>query len=333
VSTRRTVLTALALTGIQSTVRSATPASGTTRRIGLLSGAPLSEVVEFERAFLPLMKGLGWMPGQNLFIERAVSDAKLERLTALANELAHKRVDVIVTGGGPTTLAAARATRTVPIVFSSVIWPIEQGLIDSYERPGRNVTGPVFTSFDVINKRLQLLRETAPDVRRLAWVWPRNFLFAETLSGDRMNAIPVLEAAAKGLGFEPRFHALDGEQSMEEVFKDIVAWPAQAITAAVFGEKAVRQIADFALRQRLPSVFPSRGAVDAGGLLSYGAWDLRADSRLAGYVDRILRGARPSELPVELPSRFALVINMRTAKTLGLFVPKSLLLRSDEVIE
>lgn len=325
--TRRDVLLALALQCAAWPAAAQAPNSGTPKRVGILLGESPEDWLDYERGFLAAMREQGWANDKNLVIERAYADGKLERLAALADGLVRSRVDVIVTGGSPATMAAARATRVIPIVFIAPLpWVVEQGLIESYAHPGHNVTGAVLTDGDVIGKRLQFLRELVPTAKRPAWVWPDVLLSPETLSGGRINLIPVLRETAWKAGFETRFYAVRAGQDIAAVFDEVVNWGAQAVTAFAGGG-----IAELALRHKLPSAFPVRESVDAGGLLSYGA-EGGSDSLLAGrsadYVDRILRGARPAELPVEFPTRYELAINVTTAKALRLSIPQALLLRA-----
>jgi putative ABC transport system substrate-binding protein len=305
---------------------------GGPRRIGILQLADPRQTLEDDRTFWIAMTKLGWILDDNIVVERAYANGNEERLAGLAQELISKRVEVILTLGQAAPVAAARATRTTPIVFLGVLWPIEQGLIDSFARPGRNVTGIAsYTGIEVTNKRLEFLREIVPAAKRLSWVWPSGLLALETVAGDRVNMVPVVEAAAKKVGFESKFHPIRGERNLESVFSDIAAWRAQAIMSAT-----IPGVAELALRHRLPSAFLESENVVAGGLLSYGAADSEWTSlvnRCADYVDRILRGARPGNLAVERPSRYELVINMKTAKALGLTIPQSLLLRANAVIE
>jgi putative ABC transport system substrate-binding protein len=279
---------------------------------------------------------LGWNEGENLVIERAYADLDAGRLAGLVAELIRKRVDVILTNGSDATLAAARATKTIPIVFFNVVWPVEQGLIQSFARPGGNLTGAAwYTGVEVTNKRLEFLREIAPAARRLSWIWPPTF--TETVAGGRYDMVSAMQAAAKGLGFEPRFHDVRDMDGVDTALGEIVASRAQSLTVSGQHALAARQkIADFALRHRLPSAFAQPEYVEAGGLLSYAplvAEQFAMFYRSISYVDRVLRGALPADLPVERPSRYELTINLKTAKALGLAIPQSVLLRADRVIE
>ena len=312
--------------------------SGPPRRVGFL-------VLDFEDTKTPIpqragslaLKARGWIEGENLIVERAYADLDVERLAGLADGLVRKGVDVIVAIGPEAALAAARATRSIPIVFFGVVWPVEQGLIDSFARPGRNVTGIAFyTGVEVSNKRLEVLREIAPGAKRLSWLWPPQL--AETVGGDRYDVAPVLEAAGTRLGFETRLHPVRKMADVETALADVLAVRAQAISVAGSAHllAARLRLAEFALRHRLPTASSTVFIVEAGGLLSYApAWAewQTLTSRNYDYVDRILRGAKPADLPVERPSKYELVINLKTAKALGLTIPQSVLLRADRVIE
>lgn len=280
---------------------------------------------------------LGWVEGENLVIERAYAETKSERLAGLAEELIRKRVEVIVTVASPeATVAAARATKSVPIVFiSGVVWPVEQGLIESFARPARNVTGVTFsTGYDVSAKRMELLREIAPAAMRLSWIYPPDI--QETVAGGRFDMTPVYGPIAKSLGFELRNHFVYKSEDIDTAYGDILGWRAHAITVGGSAHiyQARRRIADFANRNRLPSAFLSPDYVEAGGLLSYTS-DFWADvfPRGIAHVDRILRGARPADLPVEQPIKFQLAVNLKTARVLGIRIPQSILLRADRLIE
>ena len=282
------------------------------------------------------LKARGWIDGQNLVIEGAFADFKTERLSALAEELVRKRVDVIWAGTGPAAVAAARATKTIPIVFGAVAWPVETGLIDSFARPGRNVTGvSTYTGMEVSTKRLEFLRAIAPTGTRLSWILDPTL--EVTVDGGRFDIRSLLDPAARSLGYEVRYHYVAKDEDIEAAFADILGWRAQAL--AVAGGAATyaarERIAAFAVRNRLPSAALSPWFVDAGGLLSYNDAGGASVSiaRGAEYVDRIFRGAQPADLPVDRPGTYELVINLKTAKALGLQVPQSVLLRAGRVIE
>lgn len=282
------------------------------------------------------LKSFGWLEGRNLVLETAFADYRSERLPELAEQLARKRVDVMWTVSGESAVAAARATRTIPIVFVAVPWPVETGLIESFARPGRNITGvSSYSGIEVSTKRLEFLKEIAPAVTRLSWILDADM--AATVDGGQFDARPLLDAEARRLGYDVRYHMVGKQADLDAAFAEILQWHAQAIAVAGSATMyaARERIADFALRHRLPSSCASASNVDAGALFSYNsAGDLSSNVKLSvEYVDRIFRGGRPSELPVSRPDRYALVINLRTAKALGLPISQSMRLRADRVIE
>jgi putative ABC transport system substrate-binding protein len=305
--------------------------------LGILT---LASIQDAERFWLPglraKLKSLGWIEGQNLAIESAFADAKAERLAAMAEELVRKRVDVIWAYPDSPAVAAARATRTIPIVFVNVSWPVEQGLIESYGRPGRNVTGvATYSGIGVSAKRLEFLKAVAPTASRLSWILGSSM--EQTVDGVGFDIRPILSQAARSLGYEVRYHFVQKSEDLDAVFADILASRAHALSVA--GNQAIfvarERIAAFALSNRLPTACAPFFLVDAGALLSYNAagGGFAAIPPSLEYVDRILRGARAADLPVEQPSKYELVINLRTAKALGLQVPQTVLLRADRVID
>ena len=282
------------------------------------------------------MRKKGWVLGETIVVERVYANGNRERLGKLAQEMVRKGVDVILAPGPDEVVAAARATRSIPILSVDSYFPIEQGLIDSYARPGRNVTGfAIFSELEMSHKRLEYLREVVPGAKRLAWLSLGGRTFsAETVSGGRYDAIPLRKVAAEALGFEPRFYTLSSSAETEGAFRELIAWRAQAI--AVGGELFEPQhlVPELALCHRLPGAYGFSEHVDAGGLLSYAPLDTPDYDaiRYAEYLDHLLRGATPAELAVEGVDRYELVINMKTANALGLTVPKSLQLRADRII-
>jgi ABC-type uncharacterized transport system substrate-binding protein len=318
-------------------VRAQSNPSAQTKMLGILT---LASTQDAERFWLPglraKLKALGWVKGQNLVIESAFADAKVERLAALAEELVRKRVDVILANPDLPAIAAARATRTIPIVFVNVSWPVEQGLIESYGRPGGNVTGvSTYTGLEVSAKRLEFLKAVAPTATRLSWILGSPT--EQTVDGAGFDVRPVLSQAARSLGYEVRYHFVQKSEDLDPVLADILASRAQALSVA--GNPATfvarERIAAFALSNRLPTACASFWLVDAGGLLSYNAagGGFAAIPRSLEYVDRIFRGASPADLPVERPSNYELVLNLKTANALGLQVPPAVLLRASRVIE
>lgn len=280
------------------------------------------------------LRTLGWIAGESLVLEAVYGEGSEDRLPELAATLTAKKVDVIFAVGPEAAIAAARATSVIPIVFWGVAYPVEQGLIESFARPGRNATGVAwFSSPEVDGKRLEMLREIAPAAKRLASVWVPTAV--SRVDGGSANFHRVTPSAAQKLGYEIREFAVEKAGDFEPVFAAILAWKAQAlvVSGTTLTVREAQRIIDFSNQNRLPSVFTLSEFVEKGGLLSY-AIDVRPTlERIANYIDRILRGAKPSELPVDLPSKYLTAVNLKTAKAQGLTVPGSILVRADRVIE
>jgi putative ABC transport system substrate-binding protein len=298
-------------------------------RIGFLSlnRAAARDVLE---AFLQGLRDLGYVEGRNLMIEYRDAEGKPERLPALAAELVALKVDVIVAPGTLAALAAKQATRTTPIVFPSVGDPVTEGLVTSLPRPGGNVTGLSPLGQELVGKRLELLTQAVPGVSRVTVLWQPGG--SERTEKDNLKAADV---AARALGVRLQFVEARGPEDFDRAFSDMTRVRASALTVwpyAMFINER-RRLVDLAARHRLPTVYGVREFVDAGGLISYGPDRADMFRRAATYVDKILKGAKPGDLPVEQPTKFELVINLKTAKVLGLTIPPSLLGRADEIIQ
>jgi putative ABC transport system substrate-binding protein len=307
-----------------------------TKTLGILSRSSAQEAEKFAvRALREKLKSLGWIENQNLIIDGAYADGNVDRLPALAKELVQRKPDAIWVALNETAVAVAQATRTIPIVFFNVAFPVELGLIESFGRPGRNVTGVSFNiGIEETVKRLEFLKEIAPNAMRLSWIQDTSTL--PKVDGGEFNPRIAIAAAATKLGYQIQFHPVRRKEDFENAFAEILAWRAQALSvgAGLTVGLEVERITEFCTRNRLPSAHQLSTMVDAGGLLSFNAVrDASGLTRSVEYVDRIFRGARPADLPVERPTKFELVINLKTAKSLGLTVPKSLLVRADRVIE
>ncbi len=300
-------------------------------RIGYLAtnGAASPHLRE---AFLQGLRDLGYVEGRNLVIEYRDAEGKVERLPALAAELVALKVDVIVTEGGSTVapLAAKQATRTLPIVFAAAD-PVGSGLVTSLSKPGGNVTGLSNLTAELVGKRLELLTQAVPGVSRVAVLWQPG------AAGERTEKemLTGAEVAARGLGVRLQFVEARDPADFDRAFSDMTRARAGALTVLPSNMflREHRRLVDLAARHRLPAVYGLREFVDAGGLMSYGASLTDSCRRAATYVDKILKGAKPGDLPVEQPTKFELIINLKTAKDLGLTIPQSVLARADEVIQ
>ena len=299
--------------------------------IGVLGSGPPDVNDPNISAFRQELAGLGYVEGRNVLIEYRWAEGKPERFPVLAAELVALKVDVILTAGGTLALAAKQATTTIPIVFGVVGDPIAEGLVTSLARPGGNITGLSNVTNDLIGKWLELLKQVVPGVNLAAVLWKPDSM------PDRAREVRLKEAnaSAQALGMQLQVVEALGPADLDRAFLDISAKGANALvvlTTPIFGIERQR-IADLAAKNRLPTVYGSRNYVDVGGLMSYGPSFTDLHRRAASYVDKILKGAKPSDLPVEQPTKFELVINRKTANALGLTVPPTLLAQADEVIE
>jgi putative ABC transport system substrate-binding protein len=322
---RRHALLSLIALGFSASVAKAQPANKVWR-LGYLSSASGPDEL-LEGAFLQELRRLGYIEGGNVQIEYRWGGGSTERLQKLASELVRLKVDVIVAGPTNAALAAKNATSTIPIVISTAD-PVGAGLVASLARPGGNVTGVAANSTEIAAKRLQLLREAVPKAARIA------LLVSNSVAGKLM--VTEMRAAAKQMGFalvvQEHPATTDG---LAAAFAAMQSERAQALIVqqGAFTTENRKQIADLARKMRLPSMFESRGPVDAGGFMSYGTNQSGLRRRVAHYVDLILKGAKPAELPVELPTKLEMVINLKTAKALGVNIPRALQLQADEVLQ
>ena len=304
--------------------------AGKVYRIGLLQIETHELLVPYLKAFEEGLRELGYVEGRDFVREYRFADQQRERLPDLAAELVRLKVDVIVTGTDPGTMAARQATTTIPIVMTLGGDPVGAGLIASVRRPGGNVTGLVgVVGPDIMGKRMEHLKEVVPRMSRVACFWNPDIL-------GYVAFWKATEEAARRLGVTLLSVEVREPREIEGAFARITRERAQALVviADSLALSTVRpEIPALAAKNRLPSSYASREAVDAGGLMSYGTSTPDLFRRSAGYVDKILKGANPVDLPVEQPTKFDLVINMKTAKALGLTIPQSLLMRADQVIE
>jgi ABC-type uncharacterized transport system substrate-binding protein len=282
-------------------------------------------------AFLQGLRDLGCVEGRNVVIEYRSAEGKLDRLPALAAELVALQVDVIVAGGPAHALAAKQATRTIPIVFASAADPVTDGLVTSLAWPGGNITGLSNLGSKLVGKGLEQLTQAVPGFSRVAVLWQPG-AFGE---GTEKDMLKEVEVAAPALGVRIQFVEARGPADFDRAFSDMIRARAGALTVLpstmLLSER--KRLVDLTAKNRLPAVYASREFVDAGGLMSYGPNLADMFRRAATYVDKILKGAKPGDLPVEQPTKFELVINLKTAKALGLTIPQSLLVRADEIIQ
>jgi len=280
-------------------------------------------------AFLQELRDLGYIEGRNLDIEYRSAEGKSEQLPALAAELVALKVDVIVAPSTVAAQAAKQATRTLPIV--SVAIPVTSGLVTSLARPGGNVTGLSFFSPELVGKCLEQLKLAVPAVSRVAALWQPGGQGEPT----EKEMLKAAEVAARALGVRLQFVEARGPENFDRAFSEMTRARAGALTVLpsnmFISER--RRLVDLAAKNRLPAVYPWREFVDAGGLMSYGLNVADLFRRAATYVDKILKGAKPADLPVEQPTKFELVINLKTAKVLGLTIPQPLQQRADQMIE
>jgi putative ABC transport system substrate-binding protein len=303
-------------------------------RIGVLT--QWRSPAEFRAFYAPFFQGLrdlGWVEGQNMALEWRAAEENLDRLPDLAAELVRLPVDLILAQAESSVRAAKYATTTIPIVFSGASDPVGRGLVASLARPGGNITGVAFDSWlEITGKRLELLKAAVPTVSRVA------MLSGQERRSPTYEALEqVQERAAQGLGLTLRyFYVTRSEEFTAEVFPALTSDtdPIDALhTEGPIVSGSRRQIADFALQHRLPMIGVQRSYAEAGSLLSYGPTQRELQWRAAVLVDKILKGAKPADLPVEQPTKFELVINLKTAQALGITIPPSLLFQADDVIK
>jgi putative ABC transport system substrate-binding protein len=300
--------------------------AGKLRTIGFLGSGTASAWSSWTAACVQRLGELGWIEGRNLAFERRWAEGRNERFAEIAAEFVRLKVDIIVTSGAAAQ-AAKRATTTIPIVFMLASDPVDTGLVASLSRPGGNLTGLSNQSRDLVGKRIDLLREVVPGVRRFAIL----INVGAANGGAEMDAV---QAASRALGLEI---VTLGIRHDEDIETGIETLKGRADALYVVQDPLLIAnrvgISRSALSARLPTMHPAREFVEAGGLMSYGTNFPENFRRAADYADKILRGAKPADLPVEQPTRFDLVVNLKTAKALGLTVPPTLLARADEVIE
>ncbi len=301
---------------------------GKVPRIGILWAYSPPVVSPFAEAFRQGLRGLGYVEGQNIVLEERWAEGRFDRLPSLAAELVRLNVDIIVTASTPAVQAAQQATRTIPIVMTLVADPVESGIVGSLARPGGNVTGLSLMHPEVSGKRLALLKEVIPKLSRVA-------VFSSSSTASYRVVLRETEAAARALGMQLQVVEVRGPADLDGAFSAITRDRVGALVVLpdpMFRNQQ-RRVLDLAAKNRLPAMYWSRDLAEAGGLMAYGANFPDVCRQAAAFVDKILKGAKPAELPIEQPVKFELVINLRTAKALGLTIPQTLLLRADQVIE
>jgi putative ABC transport system substrate-binding protein len=300
-------------------------------RIGILMpGSSVSSEATL-KAFYQGLHELGYFEGQNVAIERREAEWKSDRLQGLAAELVGHKVDIIVAWSTPAARAAKRATNTIPIVAAVMADPVEDELVTSLARPGGNITGTTFLGPELVAKRLQLLREVVPGLSRVAALWHPSAYGERTMA----SVLREIEGAARTLGMQLQLAPASSPDDFASAFSAMTKERAESFivlpSPMLFGEH--KRIVGLAAENRLPGMYQAREFVDGGGLMSYGVDLPDLLRRSATYVNKILRGAKPAELPVEQPTKFELVINLKTARELGLTVSRDFLLIADDVIE
>src|SRR5262245_18805647 len=324
---RRTFLGTFAGSMLAAPLAAGAQQPGKVARVGILSVDPPEQAAR--SPFLKALRDLHWVPGQNIILEARYAAGQTDRLPTLAEELVRLKVDLIVTFLNQETLAAKQATASIPIVMVLGVYPVESGLVSSLARPGGNVTGTTVAPF-VASKYLETLKQAVPKLARVAVLWDPTFPGLQSVVDPKQLNVEARKQGLTLVSIEVQ-RPDDIERALariaEERFGALWVIPVGPIPARV------GQLINFATRHGLPTLFPARDFVDAGGLMSYGYNREDLMKRAATYVDKILKGAKPGDLPIEQPTTFELVINLKTAKSLGLTIPPSLLQRADQVIE
>jgi putative tryptophan/tyrosine transport system substrate-binding protein len=298
-------------------------------RIGYLAGSALFSVSNRNEAFRQGLRELGYVEGKNIVIEWRYAEGKPERVSELAAELVRLKVDIIVTTGPAPTRSAKEATKTIPIVMAQDGDPVGSGFVASLARPGGNITGLSRLTPELSGKRLELLKEIVPRLSRVA-------VFGTSTQPGNAQALKETELAAGAVGVKLQYLDVLAPKDIETAFRAASKGRAEAVLMLVAGRVASskrQEIADLAVKSRLPAIYLSETDVEAGGLMTYGVSITDLDRRAATYVDKILKGATPADLPVEQPKKFELIINLKAAKQIGLTIPPNVLVRADKVIK
>ncbi len=299
-------------------------------RIGYVSGSgDANNPGPYVEAFRQGLRDLGYIEGKNILVEYRYAEGKQDRIPSIVAELVQLKVDVVVAAALPAIRAAKQATKTIPIVMVTTQDPVATGLVDSLARPGGNITGLTRLTRDLNGKRLELLKEVVPEISRVGVLMDANMI-------DRVPAFKDYETTARVLKIQLQSLEVRGpDPDFDAAFQAAAKGRVSAlitITDALLN-RYPKRIADLAIKKRLPSMYERSEYVEAGGLVSYAASDAESFRRAAFYVDKILKGAKPADLPVEQPTKFEFVINLKTAKQIGLTIPPNVLVRADRVIK
>jgi putative ABC transport system substrate-binding protein len=319
---RREFIASLLLAAMMEHAQAQSP--GKLVRIGVLMAEPFQPLQSLRQE----LHRLGYVEGQNLRFEYRFAEHRDDQYPALANELAALGVDLIVTFGTPATLAAKHATKTIPIVIGGIAEAVGTGVVSNLARPGENVTGFTSLGFDLESKRLELLKELVPHLSRLD-------VLASATNPYSASTVPRVQREGEALGLTVNVVTVQDKDDLESGLHRLARARPDAVfvvSDALLYSRS-KQTAEFMVQHRLPAMFPFRGYAEAGGLVAYSADQNELFRRAAVYIDRIFKGARPGDLPIQQATKFELVVNLRTAKALGLEIPPSLLARADEVIE
>ncbi len=319
---RREFVASLLLTAMMEHAQAQPP--GKLVRIGVLMAEPFQPLQSLRQE----LHRLGYVEGQNLRFEYRFAEHRDDQYPALANELAALGVDLIVTFGTPATLAAKHATKTIPIVIGGIAEAVGTGVVSNLARPGENVTGFTSLGFDLESKRLELLKELVPHLSRLG-------VLASATNPYSASTVPRVQREGEALGLTVNVVTVQDKDDLESGLHRLARARPDAVfvvSDALLYSRS-KQTAEFMVQHRLPAMFPFRGYAEAGGLMAYSADQNELFRRAAVYIDRIFKGTRPGDLPIQQATKFELVVNLRTAKALGLEIPPSLLARADEVIE
>jgi putative ABC transport system substrate-binding protein len=324
---RRDFLAALISTATTARITAAQNAPDTIRKIGIVTlGVPQSAPIFL--AFITGLYELGYEPGKNIILEFRYAEGRADRLPALIAELVAEKVDVLVVESIAAAIAAKNASRTTPIVLAIASDPVGAGVFASLARPGGNITGLSLQSEEITAKRVQLLKELLPTMSRLAVVYNPN---RPTIGTNIKEA----ETAARRFSLDVRLVPLDSPDNIRIAFDHVVTARSEALMTLPDGMlfNLAKPIGELTLRNGLPSIFPERDFVEAGGLMAYGPSLAAHFHRAAAYVDKILKGAKAGDLPVEQPTKFALTVNLQSAKRLGVTIPSTIMVLADEVLE